>query len=59
MYGYDMGFMWTKWLYPIGVVFRPLLWLMCFVVNALGALAEVVIPAKGMSFNHLIIAWKK
>jgi SAM-dependent methyltransferase len=59
MYWYDAGFMWTKWMYPIGLVLRPLLWIACFAINLLGALAELLIPAKGMSFNHLTIGRKK
>lgn len=58
MYWYDIGFMWTKWLYPIGLVLRPLLWLLSFVLNVLGGLFEIVLPSHHLSFNHLTIARK-
>jgi SAM-dependent methyltransferase len=59
MYWYDLGFIWTKALYPIGLILRPLLWLLCFVVNLVGVLFEVILPSKHLSFNHLTIARKK
>lgn len=58
-YWYDIGFIWTKWLYPIGLALRPLLWLFCLIVNLLGGLFEVIVPSNHMSFNHLTIATKK
>lgn len=58
LYWFDIGFMWTKWLYPIGVILRPLLLLFCFIVNVLGGIFEAVLPSKQMSFNHLTIARK-
>ncbi len=59
MYWYEIGFMWTKWLYPIGLVLRPVLLLLCFVVNVIGRIFEIVIPSNHMSFNHLTIARKR
>lgn len=59
MYWYDTGFIWTKWLYPVGLVLRPLLWFGCFAVNLLGGLFEFILPSKQMSFNHLTIATKR
>lgn len=59
LYWFDLGFMWTKWLYPFSVVLRPLLLLLCFIVNVIGGLFEVILPSKQMSFNHLTIARKK
>lgn len=59
LYWYDIGFIWTKWLYPFGLVLRPLLWLGCFVVNVLGGLFETILPSKHLSFNHLTVASKK
>lgn len=55
---FDLGFLWTKWLYPIGVILRPLLWILIFIVNVLGWLFDQVIASKQMSFNHLTIARK-
>ena len=58
LYWYELGFIWTKWLYPIGLVLRPVLWLLCFVVNLLGGIFEKIVPSKHMAFNHLTIARK-
>lgn len=59
IYWCDIGFSWTKWLYPVGLLLRPLLWLGCFVINLLGGLFERVIPSTHMSFIHLTVARKK
>lgn len=59
LYWFDIGFMWTKWLYPFGVILRPILLLLCFIVNVIGGLLEVILPSKQMAFNHLTIARKK
>ncbi len=58
LYWFDIGFMWTKWLYPFGVILRPILLLLCFIVNVLGGILEVILPSRQMSFNHLTIAKK-
>jgi SAM-dependent methyltransferase len=58
LYWFDMGFLWTKLLYPFGLVLRPILWLLCFFVNLLGGVFEVVLPSKHLSFNHLTVATK-
>jgi len=58
LYWYEIGFIWTKWLYPIGLVLRPILWLLCFIVNLLGGIFEKILPSRQMSFNHLTIARK-
>lgn len=58
-YWYEIGFIWTRWLYPIGLILRPLLWLLCFAVNLLGRLFEIILPSEHLSFNHLTIARKK
>lgn len=58
MYVFDLGFIWTKWLYPIGLVLRPLLWLLILIVNYCGWIAEKILPSKQMAFNHLTIARK-
>lgn len=55
---FELGFIWTKWLYPIGFLLRPLLWIIISLINLLGWLAEKMIPSKQMSFNHLTIARK-
>ncbi len=58
LYWYDIGFMWTKWLYPIGLVLRPVLLLLVVIVNGAGWLLELALPSTHMSFNHLAIAQK-
>jgi SAM-dependent methyltransferase len=58
IYWYEIGFMWTKWLYPLGLVLRPALWLICFIVNVLGGIFEFILPSKHLSFNHITIAKK-
>ena len=58
MYWFGEGFTWTKWLYPFGLILRPILLLLCFIVNAAGGLFEKVLPSKQLSFNHLTIARK-
>lgn len=59
IYWFEIGFMWTKWLYPLGVILRPVLLLLCFVINIIGGILEVILPSRQMSFNHLTIARKK
>lgn len=58
LFWYDIGFLWTKWMYPIGLLLRPLLWLMCFFVNIAGRILEVILPSTHLAFNHLTIARK-
>lgn len=59
LYWYELGFLWTKWLYPIGLIFRPLLWLAIGFVNCLGWLLERLVPARQMAFNHMTVARKR
>ncbi len=58
LYWYDAGFIWTKWLYPIGLLLRPLLWILCLIVNLVGGLFEILLPSNHLSFNHLTIGRK-
>lgn len=58
LYWYELGFIWTKWLYPVGLILRPILWLACFLINVIGGIFETIIPSNHMSFNHLTIARK-
>ncbi len=53
---FELGFMWTKWLYPFGLILRPLLLVLIFMVNMLGWLADKIIPSNHLAFNHLTIA---
>jgi SAM-dependent methyltransferase len=55
---FDLGFLWTKWLYPFGLLLRPLIWLATLIVNCAGWLLEKLIPSPQMAFNHLTIARK-
>lgn len=59
LFWFESGFMWTKWLYPFGVVLRPFLLLLCLAVNLLGGVLEMILPSTRMSFNHLTIARKR
>lgn len=58
LYLFDIGFLWTRWMYPIGLVFRPLIWLSCSLINIVGGLLDLVLPSNHLSFNHLTIARK-
>lgn len=58
VFWFDIGFMWTKWLYPVGVLLRPVLLLLVGLVNALGWAAERLLPSRHLSFNHLTVARK-
>lgn len=58
VFWFDIGFMWTKWLYPLGIVLRPLLLVIVALVNALGWSLERALPSRHLSFNHLTIARK-
>lgn len=58
LYWYELGFMWTKWLYPVGLIIRPLLLFFVFCINILGRLADMMISSPQMSFNHLTIGRK-
>lgn len=55
---FDIGFMWTKWLYPVGLILRPVLWILICLINISGWLLEKALPSKHMAFNHLTIARK-
>ena len=56
LFWFDIGFLWTKWLYPIGLLLRPLLLLLVFLVNIAGWVGEKILPSNQMSFNHLTVA---
>lgn len=58
LYIFDIGFLWTKWLYPIGLILRPIIWLLIFLVNLTGWIIDKIIPSDHMSFNHLTVAKK-
>jgi len=58
LYIYDHTFIWNKWLYPIGLVLRPLLWLFCFAVNLTGRAFELVLPDESLPIHVLTVATK-
>lgn len=58
LWWYDNHFIWNKWLYPIGLVLRPLLWVICFIINMIGGIFEILLPDKLLSFSHLTVAVK-
>jgi SAM-dependent methyltransferase len=59
LYWFEIGFLWTKWLYPLGLVLRPLLHVLCMIINIAGWFAERLLPSKHMAYNHLTIARRK
>lgn len=56
IYVFDLGFLWKKWLYPFGILLRPLLWLLIFIINMCGWLAEKIISSDHLAFNHITVA---
>ncbi len=46
-------------MYPIGLVLRPLLWVLIAFINGAGWVMEKVIPSKHMAFDHLTVGKKK
>ena len=58
LYLFHLGFFWTKWLYPFGLILRPVLWLLIFIINITGWVMDKIIPAPQMAFNHLTIGRK-
>ncbi len=58
VFWFDIGFMWTKWLYPVGVLLRPILLLLVAAINVAGGVAERALPSGHLSFNHLTLARK-
>lgn len=59
LYWYDCHFLWNKWLYPVGLLLRPVLWILCLIINLIGGLFEIILPDKLMSFSHLTVASKQ
>ena len=58
IYWFETGFLSTKWLYPFGVLFRPLLLMGVCWFNALGLALEKALPSSLMALDHLTIARK-
>jgi SAM-dependent methyltransferase len=56
LYWFEIGFRWTKWLYPIGLLLRPILLLLTLIVNICGWIFERILPSNHLSFNHLTVA---
>ena len=55
LYWYEL-FMWRKLLYPVGIILRPLLLLLTFVINITGWIFEKIFPSTLMAFDHLTVA---
>lgn len=53
-----LGFFWTKWLYPLGVLLRPALWVLAATINLIGGLADILLPSDHLAYNHLFVAHK-
>ncbi len=58
LYVYEYVFLWNKWLYPIGLLLRPLLWLFCFAVNLIAWVFEKIMPNDRLPSHVLTIAYK-
>ena len=58
IYLIEIGFTWTKWLYPLGVFLRPALWGLAAVINLVGGLADLLLPSEHLAFNHFSVARK-
>ena len=56
LYWFEIGFMWTKWLYPFGLILRPLLLVLLLVINTGGWILEQILPSSHMPFNYLTVA---
>lgn len=54
----EIGFFWTKWLYPIGILLRPALWVLAALINLAGGVADIVLPSEHLAYNHIYIARK-
>ena len=59
IYLHDICFIWNKWLYPLGLIIRPIIWLVVAMINTLGGLVHWVLPSTHLSFNHFLVARKK
>lgn len=59
LYWYDYQLIWKKWLYPVGLLLRPVWWLLCFIINMAGGLFEILLPDQSLSFSHLTVAHKQ
>lgn len=59
IFWFHFGFMCTKWLYPIGVLLRPVLLPLIFIINILGWIGDKLVQSPQMSFDHLTVGKKK
>jgi SAM-dependent methyltransferase len=58
IYIHDLCFYWTPWFYPLGVLIRPVIWLVIALINVLGGVVDRLVPSHHLSFNHLVTARK-
>lgn len=58
VYWFEIGFLWTKWLYPLGLVLRPFLLLVVAAVNLGGRALEDLLPSDHLAFDHLTLGRK-
>jgi SAM-dependent methyltransferase len=56
---FELGFMSTKWLYPIGVLLRPILLVFVGAINCFGWLMEVALPSSALALDHLTVGRKQ
>ena len=58
MYIFDIGFVWKKWLYPFGLLLRPILWIIIAIINLSFGLAGLIITSEHLPSNIMLIAKK-
>jgi SAM-dependent methyltransferase len=56
---FNLGFMSTKWLYPVGVVMRPILLPLVGLINSIGWFFEILLPSSELALDHLTIGRKR
>jgi SAM-dependent methyltransferase len=59
LYVIETGFFWTKWLYPVGIILRPALWVLAALINLTGGVADFFLPSEHLVFNHIYVARKR
>ena len=52
-------FQWNKFLYPIGLLARPLIWILSFIINVVGGLLEFLFYSESLPFDHITVGVKK
>jgi SAM-dependent methyltransferase len=59
LYFYDLLFLWNKGLYAIGLLLRPFLLILVFLINIAGWIFDRIFSSPQMAFNHLTVGRRK